>query len=154
MDGKCVDAVQEGGRISSKCLFIRRSMFAVAHDDVHLTVVAESTFVEWLQRLQASAYLFSMGAPSLHSPVTAIVLRVLTITNASALFQVAACLALPCRSSAPPPLLLSFYRAGRARGRQPASTPARIVSCARPSCVRQRSEGVFDGRWWAHTCRT
>ena len=88
MDGKCVDAMQEAGRISSKSLFIRRSMFAVAHDDLQLTVLAESTFVEWLQRLQASAYLFSMGAPSVRSPVTAIVLRVLTITNASALFQV------------------------------------------------------------------
>ena len=197
MDGKCVDAVQEGGRISSKCLFIRRSMFAVAHDDVHLTVVAESTFVEWLQRLQASAYLFSMGAPSLHSPVGAIVLRVLTITNASAVFQVA-CLTLPSPSSAHPPLLLSFYRAGRTRGRRPASTPAspahlrhavsalrvgaaacllilhdaaplagcvaacaaasgpanctaraslllcQRVSCARPFCARQRSEGVRE----------
>jgi len=99
MDGKCVDAAQEaGGRLSSKTLFIRRSMFGVAHDDVLLTVLAESTFIEWLQRLQASAYLFSMGAPSLHSPVGAIVVRVLSIPNASALFQVALppCLA-PCR---------------------------------------------------------
>ena len=40
-----------------------------------LTVVNEATFVEWLQRLQASAYLFSLGGASVHAPVTAIVMR-------------------------------------------------------------------------------
>ena len=54
---------------------------------LQLTVVSEATFVEWLQRLQASAYLFSLGGASVHAPVTAIVMRVLTINNASALFQ-------------------------------------------------------------------
>jgi hypothetical protein len=88
MDGKCVDAVQDGaGRMSAKSLFIRRNVFAVAQDDLHITVIDQVTFVEWLQRLQASAYLFSMAGPSLSAPVSSIVLRVLAIYNASALFQ-------------------------------------------------------------------
>ena len=43
---------------------------------LQLTVVNEATFVEWLQRLQASAYLFSLGGASVHAPVTAIATRV------------------------------------------------------------------------------
>ena len=50
-------------------------------------MVNEATFVEWLQRLQASAYLFSLGGASVHAPVTAMAMRVRacvrTICNAA-----------------------------------------------------------------------
>ncbi len=87
MDGKCVDALQEAGQISTTTLFVRRTMFGVSPEDLQLTVLAETTFVEWLQRLQASAYLFSLGGASVNAPVAGLVLRVLSIVNASSLFQ-------------------------------------------------------------------
>ena len=48
----------------------------MAAGPLQLTVVNEATFVEWLQRLQASAYLFSLGGASVHAPVAAIAMRV------------------------------------------------------------------------------
>ena len=51
---------------------------------LQLTVVNEATFVEWLQRLQASAYLFSLGGASVHAPVTAIATRVRACVRACA----------------------------------------------------------------------
>ena len=56
----------------------------MAAGPLQLTVVNEATFVEWLQRLQASAYLFSLGGASVHAPVAAIAMRVRACVRACA----------------------------------------------------------------------
>mmetsp|Transcript_32502 Transcript_32502/g.73039 ORF Transcript_32502/g.73039 Transcript_32502/m.73039 type:complete len:867 (-) Transcript_32502:41-2641(-) len=87
MDGLCVDTMADS---EESTIFLRRSMYAISQEDLLLTVSDEAnhSFVQWLQRLQASAYLSAMPAPAgPHSAVRGIVLRYLEIVNASSLFQ-------------------------------------------------------------------
>mmetsp|Transcript_25949 Transcript_25949/g.52896 ORF Transcript_25949/g.52896 Transcript_25949/m.52896 type:complete len:196 (+) Transcript_25949:2-589(+) len=80
----CVD-VQEG---REGCVFIRRSMHVRTEGDKLLALRNMSDFTAWLQRLQASAYFKLVpGAMAMLPKVNLLVLQVLEIINASALFK-------------------------------------------------------------------